>query len=365
MSPANATGMFPPWNEPTRMRKTCSPVLPDLLPMNPYLRPMVWGGHRLAECFGKAVPCGTQVGESFELSVYPGRQSVVAAGVLEGLTLQELMREYGAELLGARIWDRYGGRFPLLVKLLDAQRDLSIQVHPDDDYTRRHGVQDSGKAEAWFVLRSDSGRVAYGLRPGVDPPAFRQALARGAVDEVVRWHAVRPGDVVYVPPGTVHALGRGLVVYEVQQSSDLTFRIYDIPENSTDGVPRELHIEQALQVIDFAASLPGPRPWQELPWAQSDRALLVDCDHFRLNLYQVRTGTVRHAAGDSFLALTVVEGAATVSGSRSTITRTSCDMPAGSTLLVPSRRELAVEPADPAGCTYLIASAGLPEQVAD
>ena len=150
------------------------------------------------------------------------------------------------------MWARYGGRFPLLIKLLDAQQDLSIQVHPDDEYAQCNGLMESGKMEAWYVLQSDSGRVACGLVEGVGRAEFVAAHAADRVAEVVRFYPVARGDVLFLPPGTVHALCQGVVLYEVQQTSDLTFRIYDY------GRPRELHWEQALEVIDFAQCLPGP-----------------------------------------------------------------------------------------------------------
>ncbi|MFH1464002.1 MAG: type I phosphomannose isomerase catalytic subunit, partial [Pseudomonadota bacterium] len=202
-------------------------ALPDVLPLKPYLREMVWGGRRLAELYGKPLPPGRPIGESFEVSALPERDSTVASGPLEGRALGCLVAEYGEALVGRTTVERYGPDFPLLIKLIDAAQDLSVQVHPDDAYVRARKLGSFGKMEAWYVVHSDGGRVALGLKDGVDRAELAQAIRAGAVEGVVQFHAVAPGDVVSLPPGTVHALCRGVMVYEVQQSSDLTFRLYD------------------------------------------------------------------------------------------------------------------------------------------
>lgn len=334
-------------------------ALPDVLLMRPYFREMVWGGRRLEELLGKDLPADKAIGESFELSAYPGRESAVAAGPLAGRDLRGLFEEYGEQLVGRQVRERYGDRFPLLIKLLDAQQDLSVQVHPDDAYTQRQGLEDAGKMEAWFVLHADQGRVAYGLQPGVDPQAFAAALENGRVEEVIRFHPVQAGDVLFVPPGTVHALCSGVLLYEVQQSSDLTFRIYDYGRLGLDGKLRQLHIEEAMEVIDFGAQLAGPRPWRSQPSAEADRAVLAECEHFRLNLYCPAGDQVRHAAGDSFLALTLIAGKAEVSGGRGRGRAAErFALRPGDTALIPAHREFSVESARGTGCTYLIASVG-------
>jgi len=323
--------------------------------MHPYFREMVWGGRRLQEVYDKPLPAGRPIGESFELSAYPGRESVVAAGPLAGWNLSSLVRQYGEQLLGRQMWQRCGDRFPLLIKLLDAQQDLSIQVHPDDAYALGEGLEDRGKMEAWFVLDSAGGRVAHGLRPGVGREAFAEAIRAGRVEETVRFHPVKPGDVLFMPPGTVHALCSGVMIYEVQQSSDLTFRISDYGRLGLDGKPRKLHLREALAVIDFGAQSPGPVFWRDLPAAREDSASLVECEHFRLHLYRPGKNRLEHEAGDYFRALTLVEGAATVSGGAPD----SFTLRSGETALIPALREFCVEPESGADCTYLIAAPAL------
>lgn len=313
-----------------------SEKLPDVLPLSPYFREMVWGGRRLGQLFAKELPKAALIGESFELSAYSGRESRVSAGPLQGVGLGELVERYGSELLGSAVVERYGQCMPLLIKLLDARQDLSIQVHPDDAYARAHGLRDKGKMEAWLVLHSDGGRVAYGLADGVDQPAFADAVAAGRVEEVIRFFPVQRGDLVFSPPGTVHALCAGVVIYEVQQSSDLTFRIYDYDRPGLDGRPRELHLQQALDVINFSAQLPPPQPWSTLPAMDEHGGVLVDCEHFHTRF--VRGPSSRCETAESFAALTVVGGSAVLSGADGA----HC-LDAGCTALLPAGRTVVVE----------------------
>ncbi len=310
--------------------------LPDILLLKPYFRQMVWGGRRLGELFAKALPAGIGIGESFELSSYAGRESKVAAGPLAGMGLDALVRDYGADLLGKAVARRYGGSMPLLIKLLDARQDLSVQVHPDDAYARAKGLPDVGKMEAWLVLHSDGGRVAYGLADGVGRADFSAAISAGCVEEVIRFFSVQRGDLVFSPPGTVHALCAGVVIYEVQQSSDLTFRIHDYNRLGLDGKKRELHIEQAMDVIDFNAELPAPQHWSALPGASAQGVELVDCEHFRFSYHC--GDRAEHTTGDSFAALTLVGGSAHLRGEDS-----ECALGAGETALVPAGRAVSIE----------------------
>ena len=326
-----------------------SDILPDVLPLNPYFREMVWGGRRLNTLFGKDLPADVPIGESFELSAYAGRQSHVCGGPLDGIGLNELVQRYGAELLGAAAVERYGQRMPLLIKLLDARQDLSIQVHPDNAYARARGLQDDGKMEAWLVLHSDGGRVAYGLADGVDEATFSRAVTEGRVEEVIRFFPVQRGDIVFSPPGTVHALCAGVVIYEVQQSSDLTFRIYDYDRPGLDGSPRELHLEQALDVINFSDSLPPPQSWSALPGANENGSVLVDCEHFYTRY--VREASSHCAAADSFVALTVVGGQALLRGTRDEWTLTT-----GTTVLLPAQRSVEIEQIGHEVLEYVVSS---------
>lgn len=313
--------------------------LPDILPLQPHLRRTVWGGRRLGERFGKDLPPDVPVGESFEVSALPGAESVVRSGPLAGRGLAGLAEEFGESLVGAPVRARYGDQFPLLIKLVDAADDLSIQVHPDDGYARREGLGALGKTEAWYVLDSGGARIVLGLQEGVDRPGLERALAAGRVEEAVRYRPVEDADVVLLPAGTVHALCGGVMVYEVQQASDLTFRLYDYGRPGLDGRPRELHLERAMEVIDFEAPAPEPRP---APPPGPDGEVLVEADSFRLTLFG---GGPRLLGSEVFAAVTVVAGAARLG---------DVSLAAGDSALVPANRRVAVRPQDPS-LQYLVA----------
>ena len=207
------------------------------------------------------------------------------------------------DLLGQRVIQRYGTEFPLLIKLLDARDDLSIQVHPDDTYTRAENLGTYGKTEAWYVLKSDHGRVACGLKDGMDKHSFESSIRENRVQDTVQFFDVQEGDVIFVPPGTVHALCQNVMIYEVQQASDLTFRIYDYNRPGTDGKPRELHIDRALDVIAFDA--PAPEPQHHSHLATDSNATLIgaeDTEYFRLERF-TPAGTVQRTC-PTFAALT-------------------------------------------------------------
>ena len=312
-------------------------MLPSVLPLKPFLREMIWGGRRLQEEYDKALPPGRLYGESWEASAYPGMESTVSAGPFSGRSLRGLVESHGPELLGVPVFDRYGGEFPLLVKLLDAQQDLSIQVHPNDAYARMKRPGEFGKMEAWYVLRSDSGRIACGLKPGVDRSAFADAIDSNRVSDAVEFYDARPGDVVFIPPGTVHALCAGVMVYEIQQSSDMTFRIYDYNRPGADGKPRELHIDDALAVIEFEGPRPKPVASSTLPSTSSGQALLVESEHFRLERFNPSAGSTDHPPCASIAALTLLDGSAEIQGGGDAFRAGK-----GDTFLIPAGRDFAV-----------------------
>jgi mannose-6-phosphate isomerase len=251
------------------------------LQFHPYLRPMVWGGRRLAEALGKPLPTAAAYGESWEVSDHPSHRSVVAAGPRAGQTLRDLMEREPAALLGAAA----GGlpTFPWLVKFLDACDWLSVQVHPDERAVRELWPGEGGKTEAWFVLDAAPGsRVWAGLRPGVGAKELRAALAAGAVAECLHTFEPRPGDCLFLPAGTVHAVGGGVLIAEVQQTSDATFRLFDWNRRDARGRSRELHVEQSMTCIDWNA---GPvRPVHVEGYLdRAARQRLVECRYFTLD----------------------------------------------------------------------------------
>ena len=252
----------------------------------PYLRPMVWGGRRLGEALGKPLPTAEAYGESWEISDHPSHHSTAIEGAPAGRTLHDLMAEAPTDLLGA---GPPRATFPWLVKFLDAWDWLSVQVHPDDESAPRLWPGEGGKTEAWFVLdAAPTAKVYAGLRPGVDEAHLRTALREGTAAECLHSFRPQPGDCLFLPAGTVHAVGGGVLMAEVQQTSDATFRLYDWDRRDAQGRSRTLHVEQALACIDWKA---GPvRPvhaegYPETPQStpeESVRQGLVSCPYFTL-----------------------------------------------------------------------------------
>jgi mannose-6-phosphate isomerase len=273
------------------------------LSFTPVYKTVLWGGRRLAR-WRPALPAGP-IGESWELADHPAGMSVVAGGPLAGASLRELVSRFGADLVG----DGFrGGPFPLMVKLIDATERLSVQVHPGDELARALGVGDNGKTECWLVLE-DGGELFVGARPGVDRPAFERALASGAVEETLARHQVQAGDCFFLAAGTVHALGAGCLVYELQQPSDVTFRVHDWNRVGADGKPRPLHVDEALATIDFVRQRAGPR---RPPWRQEQgvrRRTLVDCPYFRLDELDLAAGETSLPLAGACAVLTTLAGA--------------------------------------------------------
>ena len=326
-------------------------LLPSIIPLRPYLREMIWGGRRLRDRYNKALSCGRRYGESWEVSAYPGMESVVASGPLAGRSLAGLVDTHGPEILGGAVLDRYDGEFPLLVKLLDAHHDLSIQVHPDDAYARMKQLGRFGKMEAWYVLQSENGRIACGLKAGVDRSAFVDAIDNNRVTHAVEFYDARPGDVIYIPPGTVHALCAGVMVYEVQQSSDITFRIFDYNRPGADGKPRELHVDDALGVIAFDGPRRSPVPSSDLAGRDPDRTLLVESEHFRLERFRPSKSRIEHPPYVSPAALTFLSGGAEVRGLGDV-----CTAGKGDTFLIPAGRDFSVIHEGDVPPEYLVSS---------
>lgn len=211
---------------------------------------MVWGGNRIRPYKGLE-PNDEPIGESWEVSTCPTLPSVISNGVFSGRQLASVIEEYPDEIMGKAVNKKYKGEFPLLVKFIDAKTDLSIQVHPNDEMAKReHGGM--GKTEIWYVIKADEGGKLYsGFKKQITQEEYRQRIADGTITEVLAEHFVKPGDVFYIPAGRVHAICGGILLAEVQQSSDLTYRIYDYNRPGLDGKPRELHTELASKALNF------------------------------------------------------------------------------------------------------------------
>ena len=279
------------------------------LTFHPIFKERIWGGRTLETLYQKRLPPDVPVGESWEVSDRPGDESVIANGPLAGRTLHSLMEERAGDIVGAA-GHAPGGRFPLLCKILDARDRLSLQVHP------RSSALGEPKTEMWHIARADPGAQLYvGLKHGVSRADFERALHGGTVEECFHVIPVRTGDTMFLPSGRVHAIGAGLVIFEIQQNSDTTFRVYDWNRLGLDGKPRDLHVTESMQSIDFDDFEPplaggdpfvrghfGIRPvvrhelfTADLVHAESQD--VMGFDHPRLHVIAVVDGRVRAAGG--------------------------------------------------------------------
>jgi mannose-6-phosphate isomerase len=283
----------------------------ELYPLRfqPLWRHYLWGGRRLETALNKAIPPDQPCAESWEIVDRGPDQSRVLHGKLMGRSLSDLIREHGPALLGRHARHE---RFPLLLKFLDAQQPLSLQVHPDDAQAALLQPADLGKTEAWVILAAEPGSYLYaGLRRGFDRPALQRELSRGTCHLCVERLEPQPGDCIFLPAGVVHALGPGLLVAEIQQSSDTTYRLFDWNRVGADGRPRQLHVAESLATIDYDHGPVGVRQPQPAESPHVER--LVACDKFVLDRW--RFDTPQPIGGDERCHIVVVlSGAITLPG---------------------------------------------------
>ena len=239
------------------------------------LHETIWGGEHLRALAGKDVPPGKRIGESWETAL----DAVATNPPFVGATLGALTAKHGTDLIGARAREVFGARFPLLTKFIDAHAQLSVQVHPNDAYAAAHEDGKLGKTEVWYILQAEPGaQVVYGLEHEATADEVRGAIAANSLEAMLHSVTVQPGDVVFVPAGTVHAIGAGVALYELQEYSDITYRLYDYGRLQVDGRPRDLHIEQGLAVMRYQ-----PHEMERvMPLERDGRRILVGCRYFVL-----------------------------------------------------------------------------------
>jgi len=285
--------------------------MPDLYPLRfePIYKDYMWGGQRFASVLGRPLDAEGVYAESWEIADHPEGMSVVAAGPLAGSTLAQLRQEHGPSLFGRH---HPQPQFPLLLKYLDANRHLSLQVHPDDRCAAAMGLTDPGKTEAWYILDAEPGSCMWaGFAESADRAAVEDALRQGDVERLLHRVEPQPGDCIFVPAGTVHALGAGLMVAEIQQMSDNTFRLSDWGRLGTDGKPRQLHVDEGLQAIDYDR---GPvEPTQGQPAGDPSVRRLVECEQFVLDCHTLNGETLIDG-DDRCVIMTAVAGQIDVAG---------------------------------------------------
>jgi mannose-6-phosphate isomerase len=281
------------------------------LRVDPVLKSYIWGGTTLARRRGAS---GEEpVAESWEVADHGTDVTAVASGPYAGRTLRELYTREREALAGEAPDPADPDRFPLLLKLLDSQKKLSVQVHPDDAYALEN-ENDLGKTEAWYILGADEGACLWvGLEPGVTPEVFARHIEAGTVEECLHRVEVEAGQVYSIPAGTVHALGAGLRVVEIQQNSNTTYRLFDWNRVGFDGKPRPLHVEKGLAVIDFDRVAPGPQTPERIEQPGCTRERFVQSEKFVFEKLSAFTGPVRlQTASVSFHILAAVTGPVTV-----------------------------------------------------
>lgn len=309
------------------------------LTFKPILKSVIWGGSQICP-FKGITPTEEGVGESWELSHVDDNFSVVAEGELANKSLDELIKEYGKELVGGKVMERFGSRFPLLIKFIDARDNLSIQVHPDDELAKvRHNS--FGKTEMWYVIKADKGASLYsGFSQQIDKEEYVKRVENNTIMDVLKKYDVSEGDVFFLPAGRVHAIGAGCFIAEIQQTSNITYRIYDYNRKDKNGNTRELHTVLAKDAIDYTL-YPDYRTHYK---AHTNATVnLADCKYFTTNLIELDTVMVRDFEElDSFVVYICMEGSATLRDSNGYEIR----IHQGQTALIPANNKtVAIIPA--------------------
>ena len=271
----------------------------------PNLHPVVWGGHQLRPYKGLE-PNEEPIGESWEVSAVPSNTSIISNGSFQGRDLTSVIAEFPEEILGHAVNEKYHGQLPLLVKFIDAERDLSIQVHPNDEMAWREHKK-MGKSEMWYIIKAAPGSHLYaGFKQQITSDEYFRRIADGTITEVLADHTVKTGDVFYLPAGRVHAICGGIMLAEVQQSSDVTYRIYDYNRPGMDGKPRELHTDLAAQALDYHVEQNYRTEYVET----DNRAIqIIDSPYFDVRVMEIQTPFHRNLLKyDSFVISMCIEG---------------------------------------------------------
>ena len=300
------------------------------LKFEPILKQTLWGGDKIIP-FKHLNESLSNVGESWEVSAVEGSESVVANGPDKGLTLPEMVRKYRDELVGESNYARFGNKFPLLIKFIDAKLDLSIQVHPGDELAKkRHNS--FGKNEMWYVIAADKGaKLISGFAEEITPKEYKERVHDGTFAEVLQTCEIQPGDVFYVPAGRVHGIGAGAFVAEIQQTSDITYRIFDYNRKDKDGKTRELHTSQALDAINFSDVQDDFRTAYDRE--ENEPVEIVASPYFNTSVYDMTEEiSCDYSELDSFIIFICTEGACKMIDDE----KNEISLIAGETVLLPA-----------------------------
>ncbi len=304
----------------------------ELYPLKfiPQIHEKIWGGTKLLNELGKPGNQELLAGESWEISGVQDHISEVANGPLAGNSLQDLCEIFMGELMGDTVYEQFGIEFPLLVKFIDANDDLSIQVHPNDELAKeRHKAY--GKTEMWYILQADPGaKLYFGFNQALNPNLYRTAVEENRIMEYLEAVEVNQGDAFFIPAGKVHAIGKGILLAEIQQTSDVTYRIYDYDRIDAQGAKRELHLDLAQDAIDYHSTNSGKIAFEP----QADTAIeLTDQKYFKTNYFLLNQNILKdYHELDSFVIYMVLSGVMTIHPSEGD----SLDLKKGETLLIPA-----------------------------
>ena len=299
------------------------------LKFDPVFSYRIWGGEKLREKLGKKYT-EKSIGESWEISAVRDHETAVSQGTLKGKNLNQLLEEFGSDLVGKKVYQAFGNEFPLLIKFIGASKPLSIQVHPSDELAKKRHAS-FGKNEMWFVMEADQGaELILGFREELDMEAYRKLLQEGGLTGAMHRQKVERGNAFYIPTGRVHAIGAGVMLAEIQQTSDITYRIFDYDRiDAKTGKKRELHTDQALEAIDFEVR---ERYETEYEKERNRRNKLIHSPYFKSNFLSIdRKYRLDYSNLDSFVILMCVGGKAELSCHGS-----SYDLTLGQTILIPA-----------------------------
>jgi mannose-6-phosphate isomerase len=296
----------------------------------PILKEKIWGGNKLNVLLGKNTD-KNNIGESWEISDVHGNISEVSNGEYKGNNLKELIETHGADFLGTENFKNFGSNFPLLIKFLDAKTDLSVQVHPDNDMAKKHHNA-FGKTEMWYIMDSDeNANIVLGLKDKTANPEILHHITSKNVDNVFNRETVKKGDSFFIPAGKIHAIGAGVLAAEIQQTSDITYRVYDWDRIDTSGQKRELHTQLAEQATKRFDS--NGKSQYEIQ--SNNRVNLVNCDYFTTNILEInKQQTKDYRDLDSFVIFMCVEGSVNI-----TTGEYSENLKMGETILLPAITE--------------------------
>jgi len=296
---------------------------------NPLLVQTLWGGEKIIP-FKHLNSNLTQVGESWEISGVKGNETVVSEGEFKGKKLNELVDELKGKLVGEANYKRFGNDFPLLIKFIDARQELSIQVHPTDELAQKRGKL-RGKTEMWYIMDSDeNAKLRAGMKEKITPEQYKQMVEDDTITEAIAEYKVKEGDCFFLPAGRIHSIGTGCFLAEIQQTSDVTYRIYDFKRKDKDGNYRELHTEEAAECIDYNVE---PNYRTEYTPVKNEGVALVECPYFTTAVYDLNEPmTLDYSELDSFVILIGLKGSGEITDNEGNTT-TLCE---GETILIPA-----------------------------